>query len=44
MSLLIMGDLDLAKCILKVEDYTRGHRARILYNHIFFPGSHTSIH
>jgi hypothetical protein len=28
--------LDIAKCIVKVEDYTRGHRARILYNHVFF--------
>ncbi|QQS09719.1 MAG: restriction endonuclease [Phycisphaerales bacterium] len=29
-------NLDLAKCIIKVEDYTRGHRARILYNHVYF--------
>jgi hypothetical protein len=32
------GDLDLVKCIVKVEDYTRGHRARILYNHVYFSG------
>lgn len=32
------GDLDIAKCTVKVEDYTRGIRARILYNHIFFSG------
>lgn len=36
------GDLDVAKCVVKVEDYTRGHRARILYNHVYFSGlSHT---
>jgi hypothetical protein len=29
-------ELEVAKCIVKVEDYTRGHRARILYNHIYF--------
>jgi hypothetical protein len=28
--------LEVAKCIVKVEDYTRRHRARILYNHIYF--------
>ncbi|HEV3443242.1 MAG TPA: hypothetical protein VG099_01310 [Gemmataceae bacterium] len=32
------GDLDVAKCVVKVEDYTRGLRARILYNHIYFSG------
>jgi hypothetical protein len=32
------GELDEAKCIVKVEDYTRGHRARILYNHVYFSG------
>ncbi len=30
------GGLDLAKCIVKVEDYTRGRKARILYNHVYF--------
>lgn len=30
------ADLDIAKCIVTVEDYTRGHRARILYNHVYF--------
>ncbi|MCC6149783.1 MAG: ATP-binding protein [Planctomycetes bacterium] len=30
------GDIEIAKCVVKVEDYTRGHRARILYNHIYF--------
>lgn len=32
------GELDIGKCIVKVEDYTRGHRARILYNHVYFSG------
>lgn len=32
------ADLDVAKCIVSVEDYTRGHRARILYNHVYFSG------
>lgn len=32
------ADLDVAKCIVTVEDYTRGHRARILYNHVYFSG------
>ncbi len=32
------ADLDIAKCIVTVEDYTRGHRARILYNHVYFSG------
>lgn len=32
------ADLDMAKCIVTVEDYTRGHRARILYNHVYFSG------
>lgn len=31
-------DLDMAKCVVKMEDYTRGHKARILYNHVFFSG------
>jgi hypothetical protein len=30
------GEIDVAKCVVKVEDYTRGHRARILYNHVYF--------
>lgn len=29
-------ELDVGKCIVKVEDYTRGLRARILYNHVYF--------
>ena len=29
-------ELEIAKCIVAVEDYTRGHRARILYNHVYF--------
>lgn len=32
--------IDIAKCTLKVDDYTRSHRARILYNHVYF--SHLS--
>ncbi len=32
------ADLDMAKCIVTVEDYTRGHRARVLYNHVYFSG------
>lgn len=30
--------IDVAKCVVSVEDYTRGHRARILYNHVYFSG------
>jgi hypothetical protein len=29
-------EIEIAKCIVAVEDYTRGHRARILYNHVYF--------
>jgi hypothetical protein len=29
-------ELEIAKCIVAIEDYTRGHRARILYNHVYF--------
>ncbi len=29
-------ELDIAKCIVTFEQYTRGHRARILYNHVYF--------
>jgi len=31
-------ELEIAKCIVKAEDYTRGHRGRILYNHVYFSG------
>ncbi len=30
------NDLDIAKCIISVQDYTRGIKARIFYNHLFF--------
>lgn len=30
--------LEVAKCLVKIADYTRGRRARILYNHAFFAG------
>lgn len=30
------GEIDLGKCLVKVEDYTRASRARILYNHLYF--------
>ncbi|HUU95116.1 MAG TPA: restriction endonuclease [Phycisphaerae bacterium] len=29
-------ELDIAKCIVAVESYTKARRARILYNHLFF--------
>ena len=29
-------ELEIAKCILDLESYTRAHRARILYNHVYF--------
>jgi hypothetical protein len=29
-------ELEAAKCIVTVEHYTRGRRARILYNHVYF--------
>ncbi len=29
-------DLDLAKCIVELAKYTRGNRAKILYNHLYF--------
>jgi ATP-dependent exoDNAse (exonuclease V) alpha subunit len=38
-------DLDLGRCVVQLEDYTRYDRARILYNHLFFfdvPDAHTS--
>ena len=29
-------ELEIAKCIIKLEQYTRGNLARILYNHIYY--------
>jgi hypothetical protein len=29
-------EIEVAKCIVRIEHYTRGHRARILYNHVYF--------
>ncbi len=29
-------ELEVAKCIVRIEDYTRANRARILYNHLYF--------
>jgi hypothetical protein len=31
-------ELDVAKCIVELASYTRARRARILYNHLVFPG------
>lgn len=33
---LARSTFDLKKCVIDLEDYTRFHRAKILYNHVFF--------
>ena len=32
------GELDIAKCIVDIEQYTQLAKAKILYNHLFFSG------
>jgi len=38
------ADLDITKCVIDLEDYTRLDRAKILYNHVYFSSLDSSYY